>query len=138
MQHKGVVTGAIVRSENGGAREGISTIGVVAFFVGKVCTHAPVRIERVLYSAGSVKRIGSFVIGVDKSGRWVGSSINGLKGGGPPILCEIVIEQSEAGAEHRVAAGAGRIGDSQSRGELLAVVVRNTKREAQRRQQRIR
>ena len=136
MKHQSVVAGAIVRAEHHGSRKRIPTIGVIAFLVRVVGAEHPIGVECVLNSAGRVEGVRSFVIWIDQSRGRIRSSVYRLKCGGPAVLSEIVVEQAETRAQHGFSAVAGGICNSQTRCELLAVIVRRAQRKSQRRQER--
>ena len=58
-------------------------------------------------------------------GRWQLGRVDSLKRRGPSVLRQIVVEEAEARAEHRLTAVARGVRDAQARAELLAVVVRH-------------
>src|ERR1700722_2400922 len=126
MKHQRVVTGTIVAPVKIELREWIGAVGVIPFLMSIVGAHRPVLIESVLYTGSGVDVVGCLVAWVDIGRRTaIDSPVDGLERSGPSILGEIAIEHSEAGANHGLFAIAGRVGDSQARRELLAVIVRN-------------
>src|SRR5271169_5979544 len=50
--------------------------------------------------------------------------VDALKGSRPSVLCEIVVVETKTGANYRLPAAAGRVGDAKARRDLLAIVAR--------------
>jgi hypothetical protein len=117
-----------------------------------VGANQPVFVEGVLRSARNVNGVGRLVVGTDEiagtpgaalqatraservragaAGEGTGAGgcvcvIDSLKCSRPSILSEIVVEHAESRPKHGLLAAAGRIGDSQARRDLLAVIVRH-------------
>src|SRR5229473_7356441 len=98
---------------------------MIAFFVGIVRARDPIGGERMLHAAGRMQRVWSFVARIDQRCRRIRPSIHGLQRGGPAVLCEIVVEKSEACADYRAPARPWRIRHSQARAELFAIILRS-------------
>ena len=91
----------------------------------------------MLNACRGVDRVGSFVIGIDDVARsaagdaagiagidaCAGRRVDGLEGGHPAVLGEIVVEETEAGADDGGSGLAGRIGDADPGPEGFAVIV---------------
>src|ERR1700722_16301684 len=61
-----------------------------------------------------------------RSGGCIGV-IDALERGGPAILREVVVEHAKTGADHRLFAASGRVGNPETRCDLLPVIVRNVR-----------
>src|SRR6266478_1472200 len=128
-QHEGVVAGAVVGLEESEFIEAVASISVVTLFVRIVRTRSPVLIKGVLHAACGVDRVWRLVAWVDVGRRTTsGSSVDGLKRSRPSALRQIVVEHAEPGANHRLLAATGRVGDSEARRDLLTVVMRDRSR----------
>src|SRR5258706_4620590 len=138
-----------------GAREGIPAITVVSLFVDKVGADGPVSIERVLNAAGDVNCVRRLIVPINQ----VPHPAVGVPGNATSVLCpvgilhgiharsrrrvyalkssrpsalgEVVVKDAKAGADHSGAAVSGRIGNTNTRVELVAVVVGRADRNLQ-------
>src|ERR1022692_3606349 len=114
-----------------------------AGLVSPVRTHRPGGIECMLYSSAGVQGIRGLVSRIDESARAaVGRSlqaagiggldarrrslIDGLKRRHPAVLRQVVVVEAEAGTDDRAPVLPQRIGNSQTRRDGLAVIVRGS------------
>ena len=125
VQHQPVETGAVVGCENGGSGIRKRAIAVVSLLMDIVGASCPAFVESVLHTVGDVDGVRRFVFGIDERWRRGGIRVHRFQRGGPPVLREVVVVQAEAGANHRLLPAARRVGDSEARRNLLAVVMRN-------------
>src|ERR1700687_2264368 len=139
------------RSEKiGAAAIAVPAVTMIALLVRVVCADRQVFIEGVLNAARNVDGVRRLVARADEVTDASGSAneaavadervvvlcageaarscgcvraIDRLKCSGPSALRQIVVEHAEAGANHRLLATTGRVDDSESRRDLLAVIV---------------
>ena len=131
VQHQCVVTGAIVGREDVGSRIRKSAIAMVPLLMRIVGANQPVFIKRVLDSSRDMDGVRRLIVGIDEGRGRGGISVQRPKCSGPPVLREIVVIEAKAGANHGLLTVARRVGDSESRRNLLAVIMRNRLRISQ-------
>jgi hypothetical protein len=76
---------------------------VVPFFVRVVRTCCPIGIACMLDAGCRVLCRRRFVICIDQGRLRVGPPVYGLQGGGPSVLRQVVVRQTETGSDHSVA-----------------------------------
>ena len=135
VQQQRVIGRAVVRAEDRGIGIGIGAIAVIALLVRVVGAEHPVAGQRALHSGGGVDGIRRLVVGINQRRRRHGVQVHRLEGRGPAILCQVVVEDAEAGAQHGAFAAIRRVNHSKARTELMAIIVRNGLGVAERRQQ---